>query len=89
LKYSHLFLFLFYFLKFTFYSERWQKIALLFFRALALASGKNKCAICAAGGLSALGTTCLYYDLCDVKIGDFSAVAILLLNVCRFVLNPI
>jgi len=80
---------LFYFLKFTFYSARWQKIALLFFGASALASGKNKCAICAAGGLSALGTTVLYYDLCDVKIGDFSAEVKLLLNVCRFVIVPI
>ena len=29
------------------------------------------------------------YSLCDVKIGDFSAVAIFLLNVCQFVLVPI
>jgi len=36
-----------------------------------------------------LWVTCSYNDLCDVKIGDFSGVAIFLLSVCNFVLVQI
>ncbi len=33
--------------------------------------------------------TCSYNDLCDIKIGDFSAEAIFLLSVCKVVLVQI